>query len=118
MLNNEIEGVGEITANAFITGYRLHNDKFLTVPVNVSYYESPKLKLQSNKFDGFAICMTGFRDDNLSRYIVANGGKVVSGVSSKTTHLLVKDKSTTSSKAQNAAKFGTIVMTPDEFLKL
>jgi NAD-dependent DNA ligase len=60
--------------------------------------------------------MTGFRDDELAKIIEENGGKNVSGVSKKTTHLLVKDKNSGSNKLENAMKFGTIIMYKEEFL--
>ena len=50
--------------------------------------------------------------------IEKNGGKVVSGVSAKTDYLITNDKSSGSSKNQKAAKFGTKIISEDEFLAL
>ena len=46
------------------------------------------------------------------------GGKVVSGVSAKTNFLITNDKDSGSSKNQKAAKFGTKIISEEEFLAL
>lgn len=111
-----IEGIGEIKAKAFYVGLKEYNLYHQDLPIKVAYTESPKVELKSKKYEGFSVCMTGFRDDELAKTIEENGGKNVSGVSKKTTHLLVKDKNSGSNKLENALKFGTIVMFKEEFL--
>lgn len=64
---------------------------------------------------GLNVVMTGFRDAVLQEEIEAGGGKVSSGVSKKTTHLLCMDTSSDSGKMKKARDLGVIVMTPDEF---
>lgn len=61
------------------------------------------------------VVMTGFRDPELQATIESMGGKVSSGVSKKTTHLLCMDTSSTTTKMQKAREMGVEVMTPDEF---
>jgi DNA ligase (NAD+) len=112
----EIEGIGEIKAKAFYVGLKEYNLYHQDLPIKISYAESPKVELKSKKYEGFSVCMTGFRDDELAKTIEENGGKNVSGVSKKTTHLLVKDKNSGSIKLENALKFGTIIMYKEEFL--
>lgn len=51
---------------------------------------------------GQQICMTGFRDKDLTKWIEVNGGKAQSGVSGSTTILIVSDLSDTSSKMKKA----------------
>ena len=46
------------------------------------------------------------------------GGKVVSGVSAKTNFLITNDKDSGSSKNQKAAKFGTKIISEEEFIAL
>lgn len=67
------------------------------------------------ELSGTVVVMTGFRDADLHARIESMGGKVVSGVSKKTTHLLCIDSNSNSSKMQKARSFGVHVMTPDEF---
>ncbi len=61
------------------------------------------------------VVMTGFRDAELQATIESMGGKVSSGVSKKTTHLLCLDPSSKSSKMLKARELGVKVMTPDDF---
>ena len=64
---------------------------------------------------GLRVCFTGIRDSILEGLIKGNGGEVVSGVSKKTTHLIVEDKDSKSSKAVKARQNGIPIMTIDEF---
>jgi NAD-dependent DNA ligase len=61
------------------------------------------------------VVMTGFRDAELQATIESMGGKVSSGVSKKTTHLLCMDTDSNSGKMQKAKEFGVQIMTPDDF---
>lgn len=61
------------------------------------------------------VVMTGFRDAELQATIESMGGKVGSGVSKKTTHLLCLDPSSKSGKMQKARELGVKIMTPDDF---
>jgi NAD-dependent DNA ligase len=81
------------------------------------FAEAEEAEVQSTKLEGVAVCMTGFRDADLAADIEANSGTVVDGVSKNTTHLLVKDPSTTSSKAEKARSLGIPVLTPLQFRK-
>jgi NAD-dependent DNA ligase len=113
-----IDGVSDITANWFIKGRNLYYSKYQNFPVKISYIQTPKKELTGDKYVGFSVCMTGFRDASLEDIIVKNGGIIASGVSKKTTHLLVKDKDTTSSKATKARSLGIPIMYVNEFLNL
>ena len=64
---------------------------------------------------GLSICVSGFRDSNLEEVITNEGGKIVSGVSKKTTHLVVKDKSANSSKISKAKLLGIPILSIEEF---
>ena len=67
------------------------------------------------KCKGLSICVSGFRDSNLEALITNEGGRIVSGVSKKTTHLVVKDKSANSSKISKARLFGIPILSIEEF---
>lgn len=70
------------------------------------------------KYQGMKVCFTGIRDKELEENIVANGGEVVSGVSKKTTHLIVADMNSTSSKMAKAKSLGIAILTLDQFKDL
>lgn len=76
-------------------------------------YVAPKRA--GSKLANQVVVFTGFRDAALEAVIQSQGGKIGSSVSSTTTILLVKDKGSTSSKAQKAADVGAKVMTAQEF---
>lgn len=71
-----------------------------------------------NKYAGFKVCFTGVRDAELEKEIVDGGGEIASGVSKKTTHLVVADLTTTSSKAIKAQTMGIPILTIDGFKAL
>ena len=57
------------------------------------------------------MCFTGVRDAELQKHIEDNGGKVVSGVSKNTTHLVVDDLNTSSSKAKKEKELNIKLLT-------
>jgi len=63
------------------------------------------------------VVMTGFRDAELQRKIESAGGRVISAVSSKTTHLLIAGRSAQegSTKMDKARQLGVKIMSPAEF---
>jgi NAD-dependent DNA ligase len=63
------------------------------------------------------VVMTGFRDDTISSWIEANGGKMGTAVSGKTTLLLVKDTASGSSKMEKARALGVEIMSGEDFKK-
>ena len=72
---------------------------------------------------GQSFCITGKLNhfpnrDALVEQIEKLGGKVVSGVSAKTNFLITNDKDSGSSKNQKAAKFGTKIISEEEFIAL
>lgn len=70
---------------------------------------------ENGKCSGMAVCFSGVRDSELEEKIVKSGGLIVSGVSKKTTHLVVKDVGGTSSKITKAKSLGTTIMSIEEF---
>ena len=84
---------------------------------------APEQPRAAGGLEGKAFCITGKllhypNRDALVADIEKNGGKVVSGVSAKTDYLITNDKDSGSSKNQKAAKFGTKIISEDEFLAL
>lgn len=73
------------------------------------------VKKTGSSLNGQVVVFTGFRNADLEKVIEKNGGELGSGVNSKTTILLVKDKSSGSSKVEKARKLGLKIMTAAEF---
>lgn len=111
----QLEGFKDATAKAFVDGIPKFK-KFLAKLKDISEIEYPA---PAEERDGVlsdqVIVFTGFRDGNLSKIIRENGGVEGSGVSKKTTILVVADKNTTSTKAEKARSLGVKIMSKGEF---
>ena len=70
------------------------------------------------KYAGMKVCFTGVRDKELEAEIAAQGGEVVSSVSKNTTHLIVADHNSSSSKAVKARALGIPIFSIESFKKL
>lgn len=117
----QINGVSDITANVFIKAVDqfFTNEIQSTFPVLISYFQTPKQEVIGDKFSGMKLCFTGCRPTKeQEQEIQLQGGEIVSGVSNKTTHLVVKDSSSSSSKMQKAKELGIIIITLKELFKL
>lgn len=71
----------------------------------------------SNNLEGIVVCFTGIRDKDFSKFINDNGGIASDNWKSSTTHLIVKDKNTTTSKMQKAIDKGCEILTLEEAYK-
>lgn len=115
----QIDGVAYEKASA------IWNFDFTEADVIASYmcgYENDKLTT-SNNLEGESICITGrlqlfSNRDELVQAIQAHGGKVVSGVSKKTTWLINNDINSNSAKNTSAQRFGIPIITEAEFANL
>lgn len=88
--------------------------KFLN-DTGIPYIIHPKTAITGTKYTNCFICFSGIRDKDLEAAIAAGGGQVVSGVSSKTTHLVVKDINASSNKITKAKSLGIPIYTLESF---
>ena len=63
------------------------------------------------------VCFTCIRDKDFAKFINDNGGVASDNWKSSTTHLIVKDKNTTTSKMQKALDKGCKILTLEEAYK-
>lgn len=135
----ELDGFSEITAKKIVDGIKPFN-KFLkkinkyydvkyetntdTKTKNVKNVKGAKdskdnIKTKS-KYDLTKVVLTGFRDKDgtIEAYIEENDGSLVSGVSKKTTLIVVDDIDSTSSKVTKGRENGIKIISKDEFMKL
>lgn len=75
-------------------------------------------KPTGSKYAGMKICFTEIRDKSLEAEIASQGGEVVSGVSKHTTHLIVADLNSSSSKMMKAQALGIPIFTIETFKQL
>lgn len=115
----KIDGIGSNKAQLFCSKF---NDftEFVYRYDNWLRLEKKTINKQekTGKFSGLSFCFTGFRDKNLEQQIQSIGGSIASGVSKKLSYLVVKDKSSTSSKMEAAKKNGTKIIDINELKEL
>ena len=116
-----LDGFGDVMSSA-INQYVADNEARIRPLLDVLNI-APEQPRAAGGLEGKAFCITGKllhypNRDALVADIEKNGGKVVSGVSAKTNYLITNDKDSGSSKNQKAAKFGTKIISEDEFLAL
>ena len=76
--------------------------------------EQPKLPTNT-KYQGMKVCFTVVRYKELEAIILDGGGEVVNNVSKKTTHLIVADVNSASTKTNKAKSLGIPIMTIEQF---
>ena len=121
---SEIKGIGEKKAISFIKGMQKidhspeHLDLSSYLGFPISYVATPKQEIVGNMFEGFKICFTGVRPSEEQKSIIeSQGGEIVSGVSKKTTHLILSNLSDTTSKAEKARSLGIELIEFETFAK-
>jgi DNA ligase (NAD+) len=117
-----LEDVGDKTAQN-ISKYLTENImEIIHLATEMEFVVQKKIETKENPFMGKSICCTGklehFTRDSINVKIVELGAKVASGVSAKTDYLITNTPESGSSKNVNAKKFGTKIITEQEFLNL
>jgi NAD-dependent DNA ligase len=98
-----------ITMQNIYAGYC--NFMYLLQETKIPYiYEKSQAPITDGKCSGMVVCFSGFRDTELEKKIISEGGRVVSSVTKKTTHLIVKDITTVSSKLNKAQFLGVRIV--------
>jgi len=114
-----IPGVGETKAKAFVDGFNKKIGliaKLLADPSDGG--AGIQVQINDGNLKGLSFCVTGFRDSALTDAIERAGGTVKGSVSKGLTYLVALDPSSTSGKAQQAAKYGVKVIGIPEAKKL
>ena len=111
-----IEGFAEISAKSYIDSYDIFFDFIKDLPVTISQ----KLEVVKTGMDleGKQFVFTGVRRKDLEETIESRGGKISSGVSKTTTHLVMKAIGSGSSKENKAIELGVEVITCEQLEKL
>lgn len=99
-----IDGFSLISANYFIDGYDKFYEWLNTVPqITIESKEAKKINLVGDDLINMAVVFTGVRRPDLMSIIESRGGKELSPISKNTTHLICKDKNSSSSKMKKAS---------------
>lgn len=115
----EIDGVGEILADAFVSYFEdKKNSEMIDDILSYITFDSPEKSEQ--KFEGLTIVITGSLDifsnrKQLRNIIESGGGKVAGSVSSKTDFLVNNDITSGSSKNKKAKELGVTIISEKDF---
>ena len=120
---NEIQGVGEVLAKAFV-GYfadAKHVENFRRLLNELTILEETVTKRQI--FEGVNFVITGSvkhfaNRGEVKELIESLGGKVTGSVTSKTNYLINNDVTSTSSKNKKANELGIPIISEETFLEL
>jgi DNA ligase (NAD+) len=108
-----IKGIGEEAAKIFVNNFNKFSIFFSEIE---SLYTEKKKQEEKptaktgNKCQNWNVVFTGFRDKTIENYIVEEGGSIANGVSSKTTHLIMKEKGSGSVKEKKAMELNMQIL--------
>jgi len=111
-----IEGFAEVSAKSYIDSYDIFFDFIKDLPVTI--VEKVEAVKVGTDLEGKSFVFTGVRRSDLEQIIESRGGKIASGVSKTTTHLVMKAIGSGSSKEKKAIDLGVEVITVEQLEKL
>jgi DNA ligase (NAD+) len=121
-----LDGIGEVKAKAIVDWFAdtEHRDLADRVMMRSDIIDDrAAVNNGSDIFKGVIFVVTGKLNNYASRDLLKEeieslGGKVAGSVSTKTTYLINNDVNSTSGKNKDAKKYGTRIISEDDYLKL
>ena len=113
-----IEGFAETSANAYLSAIVEYNTFYNSIKDIVSIKEKVEVEDTSDELAGLSFVFSGVRRNDLNEIILSKGGKIASGVSKNSTHLVMKATGTGSAKETKALGLGQTIITVDELEKM
>lgn len=117
----KLEGWGPSRAKEFVNGLRIRKD-FISRLAKVLDIEEPQAKeVTDGVLSGKSFCFTGslsMKRKEAQELVTLNGGEVKSSVGKGLDYLVQADPSSTSNKTKKAKKYGTEVISEEEFLNM
>ena len=120
---NEIEGIGDVIAQAFVNYFADTANKEMVDRLLLELdIQTEKVDVSTQNLAGKVVVITGslelYENRNaLKEAIEAKGGKVTGSVTAKTTYLINNDINSTSSKNKKAKELGVPIVTEIEFVE-
>lgn len=109
----DIDGFDDITANIFVSNFKLFLDFYNNIKNLISIKEK-KIK-KDGKYKDMKVVVSGFRDKDIINYIENEGGILTNIVSKNTDLLVIKDKSVMdTSKVIKAKELNIKIITKDK----
>ena len=114
----KVNGVGPTKAQ-FLADGLLNNKQLITDILNNGV--KIKERVMNGRLEGCKFALTGkltMKREVVEQMITENGGDVQSSVGKTTTHLIIADENSQSSKAVSARKNGTKLLNEEQFLEM
>jgi DNA ligase (NAD+) len=111
-----IEGFAEISAKSYVDSYDEFFNFVRDLPIKIR--GKTETKPTGTDLEGTQFVFTGVRRADLEQIIESRGGKIGSGVSKNTTHLVMKMVGSGSSKERKAIELGVEVITVEQLENL
>jgi len=114
-----IKGFSTTTADIFLEGMIQFIPWLILHPmIKIESNDSKETDIpKGNTFAGMVVVFTGVRNHNIEKTITTNGGVIGSSISSKTTLLIAKDPTESSSKLNKARDLGIQIIGYSDFAK-
>lgn len=111
----QIEGFAEISAKIYIDNWDKFFEFIKDIPIKIK--ERVTVPKTSGDLDGLQFVFTGVRRKDLEDIIESRSGKIGGSVSKNTTHLVMKEKGSGSSKEKKAMDLGVKILTVEELIE-
>jgi DNA ligase (NAD+) len=111
----EINGLSDILVNDYLNNIDKFNLFYKEIEQFINIKTQTISQPKQGSLTGLSFVFTGFRDDEMEKYIIDNGGEVKSGISKNVKYLIVKYKGSGSGKEQKAIDLGIEILDSDEF---
>ncbi len=112
----EIEGFAEISAKTYVDNYEVFRTFIERLPITIA--EKVEVVAVGDDLVGKQFVFTGVRRKDLEEIIVSRGGVIGGSVSKNTTHLVMKEKGSGSSKETKALSLGVTIFTVEDLENL
>ena len=117
-----LKDFGEVTNKSLHEWWASKDPIVELLPMEMHFINEEKREIKDNPFMGKSICVTGklnsFTRDGIGAKIIELGAKIASSVNAKTDFLITNTPDSGSSKNINAKKYGTKIITEEEFLDI
>jgi NAD-dependent DNA ligase len=112
----KINGMGELTSKLFKENLEKFYEFYDDLGFKLKKVEN-KLVITDGIFKNIYFVFTGFRSDELEKYIKENGGDVEKTITSKTNYLIMKDRNKITAKISKAIEKGVKIISQEDFIK-
>jgi NAD-dependent DNA ligase len=111
----KINGMGKLTSQLFKDNlekfYQFYEDLgFKFIKINTKPIENKGI------FKDVYFVFTGFRSDEIEKFIINNGGEVETTITNKTNYLIMKDRNKITNKISKAIEKGVKIISKDDFI--